>query len=315
MSPESNLLFDDKKFQALNQIAEIMASGVSTVPTHLRGNKGDCFAIAMQSAQWGMNPFAVAQKTHVVNGTLGYEAQLVNAVINTMAPTTDRMHYQWFGPWERVIGKFKTLTSQKGNSYQAPAWTPEDEKDCGVKVWATLKGEDKPRELDLLLSQATVRNSTLWAADPKQQLSYLAVKKWSRLHCPEVILGVYSPDELEEEPRMKNVTPPKPEGGSKSEKLLNKLKGKEQDVEEQAEVKQAEVVEDKRPSIRQILEAEIERTGAPIMVKDIDRYMKKEKAAGPSIEAICAKIENWDTYVRNNAVAFVKTVAEWSINQ
>jgi hypothetical protein len=37
----------------------------------------------MQAAQWGMNPFAVAQKTHVVNGTLGYEAQLVNAVVSS----------------------------------------------------------------------------------------------------------------------------------------------------------------------------------------------------------------------------------------
>ncbi|SPX63869.1 Uncharacterised protein [Leclercia adecarboxylata] len=36
-------------------------------------------AIIMQAMQWGMNPYAVAQKTHLVNGVLGYEAQLVNA--------------------------------------------------------------------------------------------------------------------------------------------------------------------------------------------------------------------------------------------
>ena len=59
-----------------------------------------------------MNPFAVAQKTHVVNGTLGYEAQLVNAVISTMSPTKDRINYEWFGPWERVIGKFVEKTSK-----------------------------------------------------------------------------------------------------------------------------------------------------------------------------------------------------------
>lgn len=34
--------------------------------------------------------------------------------------------------------------------------------------------------------------------DPKQQLAYLAVKRWARLYCPDVILGVYSPDELME---------------------------------------------------------------------------------------------------------------------
>ncbi|HFQ7099962.1 TPA: recombinase RecT, partial [Citrobacter freundii] len=37
------------------------------------------------------------------------------------------------------------------------------------------------RELVLMLSQAQVRNSTLWASDPRQQLAYLAVKRWARL--------------------------------------------------------------------------------------------------------------------------------------
>lgn len=48
-----------------------------------------------------------------------------------------------------------------------------------------------------MLAQARTRNSTLWADDPRQQLAYLAVKRWARLYCPEVILGVYTIDELE----------------------------------------------------------------------------------------------------------------------
>ncbi|EAQ6132377.1 recombinase RecT, partial [Salmonella enterica] len=73
-----------------------------------------------------------------------------------------------------------------------------DEMGIGIIIRATLKGEDKPRELNLLLAQARTRNSTLWADDPRQQLAYLAVKRWARLYCPDVILGVYTPDELEE---------------------------------------------------------------------------------------------------------------------
>ncbi|MNC30976.1 RecT family protein [compost metagenome] len=73
-----------------------------------------------------------------------------------------------------------------------------DEAGIGIVIRATLKGEDQPRELDLLLAQARTRNSTLWADDPRQQLAYLAVKRWARLFCPDVILGVYTPDELED---------------------------------------------------------------------------------------------------------------------
>lgn len=35
-------------------------------------------------------------------------------------------------------------------------------------------------------------------SNPKQQIAYLGVKYWARLYCPEVILGVYSPDEVEQ---------------------------------------------------------------------------------------------------------------------
>ncbi|HBN16149.1 MAG: recombinase RecT [Gammaproteobacteria bacterium] len=185
-------------------MAEFMSKGVATVPRHLQKNASDCLAIIMQAVQWKMNPFAVAQKTHLVSGTLGYEAQLVNAVINSLAPTKDRIHYEWFGDWDKVIGKFKEVTSKKKvnedtgepQKYRVPNWTIDDEKGLGVRVWATLRGESEPRELTLLLSQCRVRNSTLWADDPRQQIAYLAVKRWARLYCPDVILGVYSADEL-----------------------------------------------------------------------------------------------------------------------
>ena len=42
------------------------------------------------------------------------------------------------------------------------------------------------------------RNSPLWISNPKQQIAYLALKYWARLYCPAVILGVYSPDEVEQ---------------------------------------------------------------------------------------------------------------------
>ena len=203
-------IFSPEGINQLVRFAELMAQSRVTVPAHLAGKPADCMAVAMQAAQWGMNPFAVAQKTHVINGALGYEAQLVNAAITAMAPTKDRVHFEWFGPWENVIGKFIEKTNDKGKKYLAAGWSATDEKGCGVKVWAPLKGESEPRVLDLLLTQAQVRNSTLWGSDPKQQLAYLGVKRWARLYCPDVILGVYTPDELQEAaPRVeRDITPP-----------------------------------------------------------------------------------------------------------
>jgi hypothetical protein len=163
-------------------------------------------AVAMQAAQWQMNPFAVAQKTHLINGVLGYEAQLVNAVISRSGVLASRFEYEWYGPWEKVVGKFHIRKGDKGE-YRVPGWTLADEAGIGIIISATLKGEDKPRELDLLLAQARTRNSTLWADDPRQQLAYLAVKRWARLFCPDVILGVYTPDELDDRREEREVNP------------------------------------------------------------------------------------------------------------
>lgn len=203
----SALVLDGDSLDKMMRLAEVMATGRATLPKHFNGNPADCLAVVMQSMQWKMNPFAVAQKTHLVNGVLGYEAQLVNAVITTCAPVLDRLHYEWYGAWEKVIGKFTIKNGDKGE-YRVPGWKLEDEQGLGVKVWATFRGEEEPRVLELLLAQARTRNSTLWADDPRQQLAYLATKRWSRLYCPDVILGVYSPDELEETaPTIRDISP------------------------------------------------------------------------------------------------------------
>ncbi|EAR0004074.1 enterohemolysin [Salmonella enterica subsp. diarizonae] len=195
-----SILTNGELFNRLRTLSEVMANSGNFVPAHFRGKPDSCMAVVMQAARWGMDPFAVAQKTFIVgdSGVLGYEAQLVNAVVNSMAPTKDRIHFEWFGAWENIVGRFVEKTSSKGNKYIAPGWSLNDEKGVGVRAYATLKGESEPRELILMLSQAQVRNSTLWASDPRQQLAYLAVKRWARLYCPDVILGVYTADEIEE---------------------------------------------------------------------------------------------------------------------
>ncbi|WP_180644248.1 RecT family recombinase [Acinetobacter bereziniae] len=184
-----DLMMDETVMARFERTAEIMAGSRMTVPKHLQGNVGDCMAIIMQAAQWQMNPYAVAQKTHMVNNVLGYEAQLVNAVITSRAPVKERLHFEWYGDWSKVNGK--------------------DDKSptLGVRVSATLRGENAPRVIDISMAQVgPVRNSPLWGTDPRQQIAYLATKRWARLYCPDVILGVYTPDEVIEREEL-DVTP------------------------------------------------------------------------------------------------------------
>lgn len=228
----ASLVLDVASMESIMRLADIMAKSRTTIPDHLKGNSADCAAVIMQAMQWQMNPFAVAQKTHVVNGTLGYEGQLVNAAITSSGVTRDRFNYEWFGAWEKIIGKTKVVNvpekGKKGDKdykkayqFHAADYDLKDEEGLGIRIWATLRGESQPRELTLLLVQASVRNSPLWATDPRQQLAYLAVKRWSRLYAPDVILGVYTPDELEQDYREPvDITPPTSSGAAGAQDLL-----------------------------------------------------------------------------------------------
>ena len=190
----SNAVFNVQALGQLTAFAELMAQSAVTVPKHLAGKPADCMAIVMQAMQWGMNPYAVAQKTHLVNGVLGYEAQLVNAVISSSSAIVGRFYYEYGGDWEKIAGK------KDGR----------DELGLFIRVGAVLRGEnDITWGENIYLADITTRNSPLWKTAPKQQIAYLAVKYWARLYCPEVILGVYSPDEVE--PRTEKEINPAPQ--------------------------------------------------------------------------------------------------------
>ncbi|ELY6326606.1 RecT family recombinase [Cronobacter malonaticus] len=188
-------IFSPEGLNQLMKFAEVMAQSRVTVPAHLAGKPADCMAVAMQAAQWGMSPFAVAQKTHVVNGTLGYEAQLVNAVVQNSGAIKGRFHYEYRG---------------EGASLEC-------------RVGAVIRGEQEITWNEwLCISSITTKNSPLWKTNPKQQFGYLQVKNWARAHTPGAILGVYTPDELEERPRVeRDITPPAADARS-----VNSLIGK-----------------------------------------------------------------------------------------
>lgn len=157
--------------QALANFADMMSKSAVTVPDHLRGKPADCMAVAMQAAQWGMNPFAVAQKTHIVSGRLGYEAQLVNAVIQASGAIVGAPHYEHQGEGQKLQ----------------------------TRVGCVLRGQHEITWGEwLCIADVKVKNSPLWGTNPRQQMGYLQLKNWARLYAPGAILGVYTPDELAE---------------------------------------------------------------------------------------------------------------------
>lgn len=163
---------DTGVYQSEIGIAQLMAKS-SLLPKHLHGNPGNCLAVLMLSRDWNMNPIAVGLKTSVIpkkNGgeTLMFEGQLVNAIITKSKKLNGRLIFDLEGKGETTV--------------------------CTVR--GVVKGETEERTVTVGMPKT--RNSPLWngtQGDIEQQMTYLGARTWCRRHLPEVLLGVYTPED------------------------------------------------------------------------------------------------------------------------
>jgi hypothetical protein len=148
------------------RLAEIMSRG-KLIPEHIR-NPADALMVIEQAMRWNMSPFAVAQATSSIHGKLMFEGKLVAAALHSSGALATRLAYDYEG-----AGDNRT-----------------------VKVSATLAGETAPRELTIRYGDVKTSNEW-WKKQPDQQLAYSGARNWARRFAPEVMLGVYSPEEME----------------------------------------------------------------------------------------------------------------------
>lgn len=225
------------------RFAQTMAGGAIAIRKHLRDNPGACLAVTLQALDWGMNPISVANKSYAVNDQLAYESQLIAAVIHSRAPIKGRPRYIYTGD--------ATKTRQ-----------------CKVEV-TTLDGE----VLDYTspeVGKITTKNSPLWKTDEDQQLGYFSIRSLCRRHFPELLLGVYDREEVQE---VRDVTPRagtgmrarlearqaevEPNGGFDAEHIEAALAGQHEEIAEAEFVADAE-----EPAPVDEVTAEVETTAA-----------------------------------------------------
>lgn len=199
----TNSIFNVQALSQLTAFANLMADATIAVPDHLVGKPADCMAIVMQAMQWGMNPYAVAQKTFFVSGKLGYEAQLISAILTSSGAIRGRFHYEYGGNWENCI-RSKDVTVKKMGSKGAYEktervrdWSDEDEDGLYIRAGAVIRGESEITWGEpLYLASVAIRNSPLWVTKPKQQILYLATKDWAKAYCPAAAMGFQDADDL-----------------------------------------------------------------------------------------------------------------------
>jgi hypothetical protein len=152
-------------------------------------NVGGALFVMEQSMRWNMSPFAVAMETSFIQGKPMFSGKIVAAAVQGSGVLSGRLSYDYTG-----AGDDRTVT-----------------------VRGTLRGEAEPREVTVRVRDARTQNK-VWVTQVDQQLAYHGARVWARRHAPEVMLGVYSPEEFEPEqaaeprdvPNLAQQEPPRP---------------------------------------------------------------------------------------------------------
>ena len=173
-SPSGATTIVPKNLTDVMEFAKMMAVSGPCVRPAFRGSPGACLAIALQAFRTGADPFAVANKAYITTSRSGdeqiaYEAQYIHAVLNTSGRLAKRLRATYSG-----AGQKRKCT-----------------------IIGHVVGEDEPLEYESpSIEEIAVKNSPLWKGDPDQQLFYYSTRAWGRRHLPEVLLGMYTPDEI-----------------------------------------------------------------------------------------------------------------------
>lgn len=176
-------------FKDMGQVMEfskLMAVGGQAVPKHLRGAPGACLRVVTEALNWRMDPFAVANKSYMVNDRIAYEAQLIHAVIEQRAPIKGRIKGRFEGEGAKRVCILTAISDEDGDAieYRSPE-----------------------------IGSITTKNSPLWKSDPDQQLWYYSARAMCRRHFPDVLLGVYEKEEIQHAEGIRDVTPKEAQGG------------------------------------------------------------------------------------------------------
>lgn len=186
---QGGALMQPRNGKELMDMANLMSGSGNMVRDFYRGNPGDCAALIMICQPYGFNPFMVSWKTYKASKSadapISFEGQLVNAMVNQSAPIQGRLKYEYVG---------------EGNTRRCTVYGYD--RETGEAITYTTPE----------IAKIPTKNSPLWKGDPDQQLGYYAARSWARRHFPELLLGVYTREEIEEAPREPRDITPKPGG-------------------------------------------------------------------------------------------------------
>lgn len=167
------IFLDKERFEQFYRVANLFAKS-TIVPEHFRNNPSNCFIALQMAVRLKMEPMLVMQKSYNIAGKPAIESQIAISALNNSGLIKGRIRFDIDGEGENISCTAKAI-----------------DKASGEELTYTLKLKDAKK-----IGKAS--SNPNWSAIPELMLRYRAASFLIRTNFPEVLMGVYTKDELDD---------------------------------------------------------------------------------------------------------------------
>jgi len=171
-SSEMAMYMDSALFAQAQRAAKLLSEAGEMVPAHFRGKPGAVFVVLELAQRVKLSPILLLQNIYLVHGTPGLSSQLVRAMLHGSG-LFDALSWRFEGE-----GMARTCTCFAKRKDDGSL----KESICSMKM-ANDEGWIN-------------KNGSKWKTMPDRMLKYRSSAFFARDHCPEVLLGLSTADEL-----------------------------------------------------------------------------------------------------------------------
>lgn len=165
---------DAQSFSTALRMSQCLASS-TVVPREYQNNVGNCMIAIEMASRINTSPMMVMQNLYIVNGRPAWSSQWIIAMINSSRRYKTELQFE-FGH------------DQADGGLSCRAWA---EDYSGHKVYG-------PKITMAMANQEgwTSKNGSKWKTMPDVMIQYRAASFFGRMNCPDMIMGIYSSDEV-----------------------------------------------------------------------------------------------------------------------
>ena len=213
-----------RNMEAIEKVAQYYAK-TDFVPATFKGKPENCAIAIDMATRMNMNPIMVMQQMYIVNGKPSISSQLIIALINN-------------------CGQFEPLR------FETNGKTGDD---FGIRAWTYRKNDKDNRLEGTWITQKMVKAShwgAKWQEIPEQMYKYRAAVFWARVNAPEITMGFYAQDEVEEPSFSENIihdAAPEPAKTPAEKAMERAMAKKAAQAEKTAEAEQSPAEAEKAP--------------------------------------------------------------------